>query len=221
MRELVRSAAIVIAVTAIAVVALVATHGFGSVGAAKDDGAIRSAVKTAISDDLGAYVLPPGFVPGRASDSARRAVRDQMTQRIDKHFTRGLRARLLNSELPWADEISTGYDQVFDLTVRVEDFTLFSLVTDGSAATVTGGYVVYIKHAQAMDDQGHLVTWGGRSTSSFTATVVSEDGQWKVSDLTATQTAFEDDPSAHSGGQYLPTAEPKPTGPIAPIPVLP
>lgn len=137
-----------------------------------------------------------------------------------KFLIGALLTRNLNNELVWADAVSTGNSQVFDLEKRVEEFQIDSVVINGDAATASGDYVIYFKHAQVVDTQGHVLTWGGWSTESFTASLAQESGVWKVSELAANQTDAKDDPSADTGYEYVPAPAPKGTDQPA-IPVLP
>jgi len=223
----------------IAIAALVAGAGLvlsnsiaSTVSADADQPAVRAAITLVIDSDNATYVLSSGHLPSGQSvalsgtssrskqASDRTAIRDRLTADLTAHMGGTLLAQRLDVALPWADSVSAGGNQVFDLFKTVESLKIDSVVRQGNAATVTGTETIYVEHAQpAGDVQGHLVTWGGRGTEAFSGTLELTKSQWIVTNLQLEAISYTPNASLESGSEYIP-AQTKPSPP-APLPVVP
>ncbi len=220
------------------VVGLFLVPQFQTTAAGGSDADVTAAVTQTIQSDNMNFLLPSGRLPSGLTVSevvSGKTVTGQtlMANSVSADHTRmrssltstlssGMTGRLLNSRLnvvlPWVDDITSGGHRIFDLSRTVDHIVVTSFVRQGTSATVTGTYTVTVQHAQAMDQQGHLATWGGVGKMSFTASMTYLNSRWLMSDLSVTTTDFTSDPTMDSGFQYVPNATKPPTdGPALPV----
>jgi hypothetical protein len=220
--------AVLAATAGLAIVGLLLAMGpqLRTVSAADNDADVRAAATSAINMDNAAYVLPSGKLPsgiavGHAAAADRTQLRDQVTASLKSYGTGKFLSLRLNQRLAWADGINSG--SIFDTFKNVQSVNISSVVRQGTAATVTGTYAIYVQHGQVVDTQGHVTTWGGRGVESFITSFVLTSGHWLISDQTLTETAYTPDPSLDSGFEYIP-AQSKPSvapGAAGALPIVP
>lgn len=217
-----RAVALAIVVT-VAVVAMLALGSIVTSSAAGTDvGDIDAAVRGAIEASNASPQLLPGMRAGHLSSQQRAAVRDAVRARLTRFLAGTALTNRLSSSLSWADRIAANPGEGRLISYRLGQVEIDHPIVSGSAATISGRYVIVEQQGYDLPD-GRTATYGGTYTQSFAFELQRQGGRWFVTAFTDQPLDFVPDPAldANLDVNSNPAATKQIPNEYVPVPVAP
>jgi hypothetical protein len=182
-------------VTTIAVAAAFSLGStFTSSVAGGDVGDLDAAVRGAIDASNAAPQLLAGMRAGHLSSDQRAAVRDGIRTRLTRYLAGTALTNRLSSFLAWADRIAANPGESRVLSYQLRQVEIDHPVVAGSAATISGRYVIIEEQGYDLPD-GRTATFGGTYTQSFAFELQRQASRWVVTAFTDQPLDFVPDPA--------------------------
>lgn len=189
-----RAVALGIVVTVVVAAALSLGSTFTSPAAGGDVGDIDAAIRGAIEASNAAPQLLPGMRAGHLSNEQRAAVRDRIRTRLTRFLAGTALTNRLSTFLAWADRIAANPGESRLLSYQLSGVEIDQPVVAGSAATISGRYVIVEQQGYDLPD-GRTATFGGTYTQSFAFELQRLGGRWVVTAFTDQPLDFVPDPA--------------------------